>query len=366
MAKLNLVIADIDERYVRRLSEYININHSLVFMVSCFTKVDSLAKYLEQQPSIDVLIISSDFYDISVVYSHTKLKVVLSTGVLNREFPGFQVVSKYNTGEKLLGEVVHLYSKLNPLETRISTYSKNTELIGVYSPAGGTGKTTIAAALSMQCIEQGMEAFYLNLESIQSTEVFFDSNNTRNLSYVFYYLKENIGNLSFKMNGIKNIDDGVQYFNSPESPMEYEEINSEELEQLMEGIKEMRCYDYVFIDMSSTFDLKNYKIMDLCDYIVLVTLNEPIALYKSRVMFKELVKLNGADKDSILDKFIITINKHKGRNVEGSEGFIEGYPVTVMFPEFSRTLIKENGRVAIEDDGFRKEINNLISIIRGR
>ncbi|MDD4503921.1 MAG: hypothetical protein PHS15_03725, partial [Clostridiaceae bacterium] len=211
MAKLNLAIADFDEIYVRGLSDYINSNHSSDFMVSCFTRIDSFIRYLEQQPPAEVLIISPDFYDISVGYPHIKLKVLLSTGALSREYPGFQIISKYSTGEKLLGEVVHLYSEFNPFEMRLPTCSKKAELIGVYSPGGGTGKTTIAAALSMQCTELGIQSFYLNLESIQSTGVFFNSNSKRNLSYIFYYLKEKSRNLSFKMDGIKNTEDGVQY-----------------------------------------------------------------------------------------------------------------------------------------------------------
>lgn len=366
MARLNLVIADFDERYLRGLSEYINTNHSSAFMASCFTKVDSFTGYMEGQPLVDVIIISPDFYDIAVGYSHIKLKVMLSTGVLSREYPGFQLISKYNTGEKLLCEVVHLYSKFNPFETRLPNHSKNTEFIGVYSPAGGTGKTTIAAALSIQCAEQGMKAFYLNLESIQSTEVFFHSNNNRNLSYIFYYLKEMSSNLSFKMDGIKSTDDGVQYFNSPVSPMEYEEINPEELERLIKGIKDMRCYDYVFIDMSSTFDMKNYKILNLCDHILMIILHEPIALYKSRVMLNELVKLSVSDKNTVSDKIITVINKYKDRSDEGAEICIEGYPAAAKLPEYSRTLIKEDGRVAIDDNDFTKGINQLISMITGK
>ena len=204
MAKLNLIIADYDENYIRGLSEYINSNHSVSFAVNCFTKADSFIRYLKEEPSADILVVSPDFYDISTPLSQVNLKVLLSPGALSREYPDFKVISKYSTGEKLLGEVLHLYSKSNPKEIRTPSYSKSTVIIGVYSPAGGTGKTTIATALSRQIAELGMESFYLNLESIQSTGVFFNLFGTRNLSYVFYYIKEKSTNLSFKMDGIKN------------------------------------------------------------------------------------------------------------------------------------------------------------------
>jgi cellulose biosynthesis protein BcsQ len=366
MAKLNIVIAECDVNYARGLLEYINSNHFSSFMASCFTKLDSFAAYFEKQPPVDILIISPDFYDISVEGLEVKLKIILSDGVLKREYPGYQVVNKYNTGDKLIGEVLYLYSKTNNQEIRLTSGSKNTEFVGVYSPAGGTGKSTIAAALATQCIELGIRSFYLNLESIQSTGVFFNSYNKRNLSYVFYYLKEKCRNLSFKMDGIKCTEDGVEYFNPPESPMEYEEINPEELEQLLKGIKDMGCYDYVFIDMYSNFDLKNYKIMELCDRIVLVSLYEPIASHKRKILFNELAKLCDRDKGSISDKFIIVINKHKGRNDEDIENLEENIPAAVRIPEFSNTLIREDGRIFNDDDNFRRAINRIIDIISCR
>jgi len=320
---------------------------------------------MEQQPEADILLISPEFYDISAGYTNVKLKAVLSCGVLSRECSGFQVISKYSTGEKLLGEVVHLYSRLNPEELRFSSYLKDAGLIGIYSPAGGTGKTTIAAALSMHCTELGMRSFYLNLESIQSTGVFFNLNSKRNLSYIFYYLKEKSNNLSFRMNGIKSSEayDGVQYFNPPESPMEYEDINTDELEQLLHGIRGMGCYDYIFIDMSSTFDKKNYKIMDLCDRIVLVTLQEPIPLYKNKIMLNELVKLCDTDKTSILDKFTTVINKCKDKGNLGIDGSTGGIPATVCIPEYTRVLQKEDGRFTIDGDGFREAVDQLFKLI---
>ncbi len=368
MAKLNLVIADLDERYARGLSDYIGSNHSTAFLVSCFTKSDSLTRHLKQQPPADVLLISPDFYDISIKYSNIKLKVVLSTGTLSREYPDFQVISKYNTGEKLLSEVLHLYSKLNPSELRLSPYSKNAELIGVYSTAGGTGKTTIASALSLECTELGMHSFYLNLESIQSTGMFFTLNGKRNLSYIFYYLKEKSKNLSFLMDGIKSTDadNGVQYFNPPESPLEYEELDLDELEQLILGIKGMGCYDFVFIDMSNAFDMKNYKIMELCDRIVLVTLQGPIEMHKNKILYNELVKLSDTDRDSVADKFITVINRFKNSNSESFECPTGAAPAIVRIPEYSRAIINEGGRLVIDDEGFRKAINQLMKEISGK
>lgn len=358
MARLKVVIADCDESYTRRLLEYINSNYISSLMVSCFTKLDSFAGYFENRPPADILIISPDFYDISVEGLDVKLKVILSDGLLKREYPGYQVINKYCTGDKLIGEVLYLYAKTNNQEIRLTSGSKNTELVGIYSPAGGTGKSTIASALAIQCTELGIRSFYLNLESFQSTGMFFSPNNIRNLSYIFYYVKEKSRDLSFKINGIKCTEDGVEYFNPPESPMEYEEINPEELEQLLMGVKGMGCYDYVFVDMYSNLDSKNYKIMNLCDHIILVTLEEPIVNHKRILLANELAKGCNMTKSGIPNKFIEVINKYKGARDEAFG--------SLRVPEFSRTLVREDGRIFIDDDDFKRAINQIIDIIKGR
>lgn len=368
MAKLNLVIADSDIDYARGISDYINSNHSKAFQVSCFTQADSLAGYLKQQPSPDILMASPDFYEISSSHTGIKLKVLLTAGVLSGEYPGFQAVNKYCTGDKLLSDIMHLYSENNPSELRISPNSGNAEIIGVYSPAGGTGKTTIAYALSVQCAERGMSSFYLNLESFQSTGIFFDSNGSRNLSYIFYYIKEKCKNLSFKMEGIKCTDAGygVQYFNPPESPLEYEEIEAFELEQLIQGIKGMGCCDCVFIDMSSTFDMKNYKIMELCDKIVLITLQEPVSMHKCKLLYNEIIKLTRENKGSVSDKFINVINRYKSDGWVGAGSISDEPYAAAKIPEYSRAFINENGKLVIDDDGFIKAVNQLINEISGK
>jgi MinD-like ATPase involved in chromosome partitioning or flagellar assembly len=285
--------------------------------------------------------------------------VLLTDGTVNGDFLGFQFLNKYSTGEKLLSDIVYLYSKLNPEEHRLSPHSKDTRLIAVYSPAGGAGKTTIAASLSAVCSSMGMQVFYLNLESIQSTGVFFTAKSKRTLSYIFYYLKERSLNLPFRMQGIKSTDEanGVQYFNPPDSPLEYEELSADELELLLNGIRDMSIYSYVFIDMSSSFDSKNCKILELCDRIILINLEEHIAAHKCRRFLDELVKLDGSELGNISDKLITVINRYRG-------GSGEAY-ASVRIPEYSRAYLDSEDRIAIDDEGFRDSIKQLAGRLSG-
>lgn len=368
MAKLNLVIADIDEAYVRGLSAYLNSYHLPAFTVSCFTKHDAFTSYIGRQPTVDVLLAGPEFYDISAGYPNIKLRVMLSSSPMNEGYPGFQAINRFSTGEKLIGEVVHLYSRLNPQDIGFSPGLKDTGLIGVYSASGGAGKTTIAAALAIQCSELGMKAFYLNLEAINSTAMFFNADSKRNLSYIFYYIKEKSSNLSFRMEGVKSTDSDsrVDFFSPPESPMEYEELDPGESERLLQGLKAMNSYDYIFIDMSCALDMKNHKIMNLCDRIVLVELPERMSHIKKEMLLKELVKLDSGSAKLISEKLVGVMNRYKGKAADVHGDSQEYGNVSIRIPEYPRTLLKEDGRAAIDDEDFWKAVNQLLKLLSGK
>lgn len=359
LAKVNLIIADIDEAYVRGLVSYVNLHHFHTFNVSCFTKHDAYISYMEHKPSVDVLLAGPEFYDLSVSHSNIRLRVMLSSRPVDEEQPELQLINRFYTGEKLIGELVHMYSKLDPSDIGFSSDRKDTRFIGVYSPSGGAGKTTIAAALAMQCRELGMKAFYLNLEGISSMAMFFNPCSKRSLSYVFYYLKERSSNLSFRMEGIKitDPDNGVDYFSPPESPMEYEELEPDELTELLQGIRGMNCYDYIFIDMPCTFDEKNLRIMGICDRILLIEIPEQASRIKKEILMKELARQASGCDAMISERLVQVMNRCNGIGTDGI-----GYRI----PEYSRTLLKEDGCVAIDDEDFRKAVNQLMKILMNK
>lgn len=368
MSRLNLIIADTEEAYAKGLSEYINACHSSAFSVSCFTKPDAFYEIMNRRPPADVLLVSPEFYEISSGHDYIRLRLLLSDGSFKKECNGFQPIDKFNTGEKLLSEIMHLYSSVDPVKAKLQDQDREVRIASVFSPAGGAGKTTVAASMAVQASDKGMRVFYLNLEPIQSTGIFFDTNSTRNLSYVFYYLKEKSSNFSMRLEGVKTRDagTGVDYFSPPDSLSEYGEIEAEELEKLVNGIKGMGCYDRIIIDMPSGFDRKSQKIFSLCDHILVVMTGEPISVLKYSLLQSELKKMEDSGQINIADKFVTVMNRYK-ESVSGiheEQTAITGRAYRV--PEYGRALIKESGKLVVDDNDFRNAIDSLLDAISGK
>ncbi|HWQ30469.1 MAG TPA: hypothetical protein VN549_05710, partial [Negativicutes bacterium] len=172
-------------------------------------------------------------------------------------------------------------------------------------------------------------------------------------------------NFSMKLEGIKVRDTGtgVDYFSPPENLFEYGEIEADELEKLINGIKGMGCYDFIIIDMSCAFDRKSQRVFNLCDHIVLVITEEPASVLKYGLLKKELEKLETSRQDNISGKLVTVLNRGKERNPGTPGNWNEITTGAYRIPEYRRAIIKENGKLAVDDDDFRKAVDILLDAV---
>ncbi len=322
MWRIKLVIADTDETYLENLVNFFMRSHSGRFQVNSFTKQEYLYKFLqEEEPRADILLVSPDLFTAPIPENRVKTVILLTGGRIPSELGHLESVGKYQHGDRLVAGILRIYSESNKEEVFLSDGGKPTRLIAVYSPSGGTGKTTIAVNLCMQCISRGLSSFYLNLESIPSTSSFFTSKNEQNLSHMLFYIKEKNKNLGLRVEALKSIDaTGVHYFEPQDRLAEVEDMSAEELNVLLGQMKKLNQYDAVVVDMSSSFSRQNLGILKFCDFIVFV-LDPALASYtRARVLEKELDILAEKENVHIRDKIIPIFNKYSPDSFYEAEG----------------------------------------------
>lgn len=313
MARLNLVIADMDEAYTESIVNYLMSSHSQRFQVSSFTQKELLYDFLiRENKKTDILLICPEFYSDSLPKDRVTSIIFLSSGRLSEEVPDCGCVNKYQHGEKLISDVINIFSEKCKSISLNNTGSKATKVAAVYSPVGGSGKTTLSTCMAKQCAKQGLQVFYLNFESIQSTSFFMDSRGDQGLSGILFFLKENNKNLQLKIEGTRLADSGsnVHYFLPPDSMFELEEIEPDEIKRLINELKAMGQYDIIFIDMSSALNSRNLAVMEACDEIFLVFPQDAVSCAKAEIFEKELDILKKRKNLDISDKITIVLNKY--------------------------------------------------------
>jgi hypothetical protein len=68
----------------------------------------------------------------------------------------------------------------------------------------------------------------------------------------------------------------------------------------------------------------------------------------------------------VSDKLITVINKYKDKRDMDLENPMKDADKTVRVPEYTRTLVRTDGRVVIDDENFRKSVKQLINLISGK
>lgn len=370
MAKIKMVIADTDEDYIEGLYNFITCNYFGRFQLSSYTRESYLLEFLDNNTDkIDILLISPELYSDQLQRYHIKTVIILSSGKLASGIENFECINKYQHAGKLINQILNIYAEQNHSEVSVNAGSKKTKVVGFYSPVGGSGKTTVSIVSSIISTQMGRSAFYLNFEDFHSTPLLLNCENHLNLSNILYYLKEKNKNIMLKMEACRCIDDvtGIHYFMPPESIIEMDEMLPEELQQLIIHLKNMSYYDVVFVDMSSSFNRKNVKLMESCDEVIIVLTQDSTTEVKVNSFIKELDILSSKNGSNLLDKLTFVLNKSSihvptyFRNLN-----FNGKTIAFSLPQFSTPITRQTIlHYANSDNEFSKNVNQLLNHVLG-
>jgi len=366
MGRLFLVIGDTDTAYLDGLLKYLSYAYSDRFRISSFTSTESLMRFLSGHGGeIDILLVAPEIYSDKLPENRIKTLIILSSGRLHEDINSHGVVNKYQHGDRIATEVIGIYSRTNKKEIISVDGGKKTRVVSVYSPAGGTGKTTIAIGTSVICAQAGKKVLYIGFEDISTLPMFFQHTRSPNLSNIIYYLKDKEKNLAFKIEGIRCIDSGtgLHFFAPPDCAWELDELSSEDVSDLISHIRSMHYYDVVFIDMPCTFSRRNLSLMLSSDDVFLVTTRDETSCLKLVTYENQLSVLSDDERSSICGKTVLIVNNGI-RDVCGS-----GKSIVFGGRNASLTIPAAKGKITVDrfkngpadDDHFYQSMVQLAS-----
>ncbi|NJD01903.1 MAG: hypothetical protein FIA99_04745 [Ruminiclostridium sp.] len=286
MGKLTLVIADKDENYLSHLGNYIMVHYSGRFSLHLFSSFEDLSLFLESAGKhADILLYGCSFPEEAIVSEKVHTMIRLSENNTSHSDEDANTIFKYRHTERLIQDILHTYSK-SSAGTFIPDGKASAGICAVHSASGGTGKTCIAAGLSMLAARRGLKCLYLNFESTPSTSFYFKGQSERSLSDVIYYLKERGDNLAVKLESGRCCDpaSGVHYFLPPESACEFDELTGEDIDLFIGTIRSSSLADIIFIDLPSGLSRRNKLILKSCDKVIEICEHRAFSRYMKGVM----------------------------------------------------------------------------------
>jgi len=361
LGRLSLVIADYDAEYIRNLEKYIIARYPKRFDIASFSSCEPLYAFLDNQPHTDILLINGMMINERIKAGDTGTVIILSERDEKDAPYGYETISKYQHADKLVAEMLRLCTAKSVTDFSISG-NKPAITVSVVSPAGGTGKSCIAAGCSIISAGRGKKTFYLNLEDVPSTTAFFNGDTDENFSKVIYHLKGS-NNLWLRLEAAKctDIRTGVHFFRPPENICEMDELEDEDVVRLLKAFKSSSVYDCVFIDLPAGLNRRNHTVMRYSDVIVLVLTENNAVMRTKTEQFDNFMDVSERIfMTDIKGKLLPVLNFCAGTRYGNT---VFGYEPAAVIPDCTDLTHDNTASAPVNNVSFVSSLNSIIDSI---
>lgn len=359
MKKIRMVVADNNKDYLESFAGFMrSSNESSRFIMTYFSDIDRLNTYIQRGDIIDILLISPDLYDEELPLSGDVTTIFLEDDVIEESNKAYSVY-RYQRLDQILSDILSVYYEKNKIAGEMLARSKETQIFAVFSPSGGSGKTTIAVNLCKQLALNDLKVFYLNSETFNTSRLYFSSQDDDYSLKILYYAKSKTEQLLSKIEQLKKHDPdvGVDYFDLETNAEEMLELTEKEIHHLLNGLVQTGAYDYIIVDLDSSIHTRNIAMLKESDWIVWPMGNNPQSIYQSESFFEEEENVFGK-KNIIKDKLLVLLNKHTGHNAfDLSEA---GFPIDGNLPFINEWTQQTSGKEVMENEMFNNELQKII------
>jgi len=310
VAKKNILITDSDMNYLENFERFLRNNHSDKFIINTASNADGVRSFADNSDRrIDILLISPDTYT-ERVKNYASVVMILSNGVIPIQLEKYPVIKKYQAGDAIVHAISRAYAEAKPNEFDISQINGECEITGVFSPIGGSGKTTVAALLASYLAENNKVLFF-SMEQFQYTENFFSGSSRYNLSDFLYFVHRGDNDLLANLNRmlITDVNLNVNFLNSPMCFVDLNKIEKEKWNAFLKSLALFGLFNKVVIDLPSHLDDSIIEVLSSCSKVIVPVLDDRISVLKVNRMLHDLTQI---DDEILLKKFIYILNKYKG------------------------------------------------------
>ena len=310
MAKKNILITDSDVNYLENFERFLRHNHSDKFIINTASSTDGVRAFIDNSDrKVDILLISPDTYA-ERLKNYASVVIILSNGVIPIQLEKYPVIKKYQSGDAIVHAIMRAYAEAKPNEFDISQISGECEITGVFSPVGGSGKTTIAMLLATHLAANNKVLFF-SMEQFQYTEHFFSGSSRYNLSDFLYFVHKGDSDLLANLNKmlITDVNINVNFLNSPMCFVDLNKIEKEKWNAFMKALVLVGMFTKVVIDMPSHLDDQVLEVLSACNKVIIPVLDDRISVLKINRLIHDLTQI---DHEILLNKFRYVLNKYNG------------------------------------------------------
>lgn len=289
-----LAICDEEQDYACHFLDYLSRSgerENFPFEVRVFTERESWERF-SGQISVSVLLVSETLYERYGDGWEAGQVLVLSEG--GEGPPGEAWIEKYQSVEVMVRRVLELAAEkgLLPPAARVGT-RQEMKLIGIYSPVGRCLQTTFSFTLG-QLLARKHKVLYLNFECFSGLSKMLRQEYQADLSDLIYFLHNGDGRFPYRLEGMTQKVNGLDYIAPAFSCLDLQRVEKEEWLALLEELGQSGLYEYVILDLSEVIN-GLFDILKLCFRVYTIVREDGFAAAKQAHYEELLTCLNHED-----------------------------------------------------------------------
>ena len=344
--KIKIAVLEKDKIYLERfVSSFSNKYFDKVELYS-FTDMD-IALETVRESRIDIFIASEAF---DIASDEIPKKCVFAYFVESKDIESYKdcsVICKFQRLDIIYKQILGLYAEVMENIAGIKrNIDSNMAIVTFVSASGGTGSSTVAAAYATRLANQGKRVLYLNFEKYGHSGLFFTGEGKSSLSDIVYTVKSKKGNVMLKLESSIDVSpNGVYFLESCNNSMDAMEINEEDIETILNGLRALNSYDVLVLDIDFSLDGKEKLLLKYSDRVVFVSDGTDNSNLKFDRLYDVLLILQQNDV-MILNKSVMVYNRFKNNVSKTTQKDIN---VIGMIPKYA----------AVNNEQLVGEISNM-------
>ncbi len=282
----SLVICEQEEGYAAAFAVFLMKKKELAFQVQVCNGISQVQEILHKQ-SVDILMIGGDYPADERKGLEAGNVFVLAESGKTETNSDETLVYKYQSGETILAEIIRKCSDENEKGDLYfpSVRTKDSRIIGIFSPVHRSGKTGYALKLGQE-LAVSKNVLYLNMEVYGGIRGHFPEEG-HNLGDILYYMRQEKRNLGVILSTLVEHMGALDYLLPVKVSEDIKAVTLEEWTGMIAQIAKQSIYDVVILDLDE--GLKDiYGLLRICTEIHVPAIKDMMAEAKLLQMEEEL------------------------------------------------------------------------------
>lgn len=322
MVRIKIAVLIKDNETLKRFCQLLSGNYDAGLEIYAFTdKANALKSLLDDGINLFLVESGSDIQLEDIPKMCTL--VYLSETDTVKEIKGIKAVCLYHRPEVIYKELMEIFAEST--EASISSIGGKASAANVYtffSPVGGVGTSTIAAAFAVYLTQYQRKVLYLNFEKNGDAAAFFNGEGASDMSDIFYDIKSKKLNLAIRIESKVKLDDsGVFFIESCRNALDMDYVNGKDIAEFVTTISDLKLFDDIVIDTDCSMDERMLETVRLSGNTIVVNDGRNISNAKIARFFSAMAAFEGEKEESFISKIYMFMNKFDRERCSFDEKF---------------------------------------------